>query len=58
MTEPRPLLPEEFIEQWEGMQKEFVEENFMFRLAIPSTERTKEWVNKPILKVSHKDYHS
>ena len=46
MIEPRSLSPEDFIEEWEGMQKEFVEENFMFRLAIPSLERTKEWVAK------------
>ena len=56
MTEPRNLTTEEFIEQWEKMQKEFVDEDFMFRLDIPSVERTQEWIaeEKPILKVVHK----
>ena len=56
MTEPENFTAEEFIEQWEKMQEEFVKEDFMFRLSIPSLERTQEWVEeeKPILKVSHK----
>ena len=47
---------EDWIEEWEGMQEEFVKDDFMFRLSIPSVERTKEWMaeEKPILKVSHK----
>ena len=55
MTEPDNFTAEEFIEQWEKMQEEFVEEDFMFRLDIPSLERTKEWVEeeKPIVKVVH-----
>ena len=55
MTEPENFTAEEFIEQWEKMQEEFVEEDFMFRLDIPSLERTKEWVEeeKPIVKVVH-----
>jgi len=56
MTEPKPLSAENFIEQWEKMQEEFIEDDFMFRLSIPSLERTQKWVaeEKPILKVSHK----
>jgi hypothetical protein len=56
MTKPKYSSPEEFIEDWEGMQKEFIEEDTMFRLDIPSVERTKEWMaeEKPILKVVHK----
>jgi len=44
---------EEWISEWEGMQEEFVRENTMLRLDIPSVERTKEWMaeEKPILKV-------
>ena len=29
MTEPENFTAEEFIEQWEKMQEEFVEEDFM-----------------------------
>jgi hypothetical protein len=56
MTEPKNFSAEEFVDQWEGMQKEFVDEDFMFRLDIPSLERTKEWIaeEKPVLKVVHK----
>ena len=55
MTEPENFTAEEFIERWEKMQEEFFEEDFMFRLDIPSLERTKEWVEeeKPIVKVVH-----
>ncbi len=56
MTDPKSLSHDEFIEQWEKMQKEFIEEDTMFRLDIPSVERTKEWMaeEKPVLKVVHK----
>ncbi len=56
MTEPKLPSPEEYIEHWEGMQEEFIKENTMFCLDIPSLERTKEWMaeEKPILKVVHK----
>jgi hypothetical protein len=41
MTEPENFTAEEFIEQWEKMQEEFVEEDFKFRIYIPSLEITK-----------------
>ena len=55
MTEPKLPSPEEYIEHWEGMQKEFIKEDTMFRLNIPSLERTKEWMAEepPITKVVH-----
>ena len=46
MTEPKSLSAEEFLEQWEKMQEEFIKDDFMFRLNIPSLERTKEWVKE------------
>ncbi len=56
MTDHKYSSPEEFIEQWEKMQKEFIEEDTMFRLDIPSVERTKEWMAEEptITKVVHK----
>jgi len=46
---------EDWISEWEEMQEEFIEEGTMFRLDIPSVEKTKEWMagEKPILKVNH-----
>ena len=46
---------EDWISEWEGMNEEFIEEDTMFRLDIPSVEKTKEWMagEKPILKVKH-----
>ena len=56
MTEPKLPSPEEYIEHWEGMQEEFIKEDTMFRLDIPSLERTKEWMaeEKPVTKVVHR----
>ncbi len=56
MTEQNYPSPEEFIEQWEGMQEEFIREGTEFRLDIPSLERIKEWMAEepPTTKVVHK----
>ncbi len=50
---------EDWISEWEGMQKEFIEEDTMFRLDIPSVEKTKEWMaEEPLmLKVDHSKYY-
>ena len=55
MTEPKCQSPEDFIEDWKGMQEEFIREGTEFRLYIPSVEKTKEWMaeEKPLLKVVH-----
>ncbi len=45
MTEQKYPSPEEFIEQWEGMQEEFIREGTAFRLAIPDLETTRKWHN-------------
>ena len=45
MTEPKYLSPEEFIEQWEGMQEEFIREGTEFKLDIPDLETTRKWHN-------------
>tara|TARA_R110002012_G_C11368078_1_gene581664 strand:+ start:437 stop:598 length:162 start_codon:yes stop_codon:yes gene_type:complete len=45
MTEPKYPSPEEFIEQWEGMQEEFIREGTEFRLDIPDLETTRKWHN-------------
>ena len=46
---------EDWISEWNGMNDEFIEEDTMFRLDIPSVEKTEEWMaeEKPILKVKH-----
>lgn len=46
---------EDWISEWEEMQEEFVEEGTMFKLDIPSVEKTKEWMaeEKPIVNVVH-----
>jgi len=50
---------EDWISDWKGMNDEFIEEDTMFRLDIPSTEKTQEWMNqeKPLLKVNHSKYY-
>jgi hypothetical protein len=50
---------EDWISGWKGMNDEFIEEDTMFRLDIPSTEKTQEWMNqeKPLLKVNHSKYY-
>ena len=53
MTEPKCPSPEEYIEQWEGMQGEFVKEGTEFRLEIPDLETTRKLRNddtKPTLR--------
>jgi len=47
---------EDWISEWKGMNEEFIEEDTMFRVSIPSVERTEEWMaeEKPVLKVVHK----
>ena len=52
MVEP---TAEDWISEWEEMQEEFVEEGTMFKLDIPSVEKTKEWMaeEKPIVNVVH-----
>ena len=56
MTESTPSSPEDFIEDWKGMQEEFIREGTEFKLYIPSVEKTKEWMaeEKPLLKVVHR----
>ena len=60
MTESTSPSAEDFIEQWEGMQEEFIREGTEFRLYIPSVEKTEKWMaeEKPIIKVVHRDYGS
>ena len=50
---------EEWISEWKGMNDEFIEEDTMFRLDIPSVEKTQEWMDeeKPTLKVNHSKYY-
>ncbi|AIX42268.1 hypothetical protein Syn7803C16_49 [Synechococcus phage ACG-2014f] len=50
---------EDWISEWKGMNDEFIEEDTMFRLDIPSKEKTQEWMNqeKPLLKVNHSKYY-
>jgi len=50
---------EDWIREWEGMQEEFIEEGTMFRVDIPSVEKTQEWMDgeKPLLKVVGHDWY-
>ena len=44
------MTAEEWISDWEGMNDEFIREDSMIRLSIPSVERTKEWMaEEPIM---------
>jgi hypothetical protein len=49
------LSAEEWISDWKGMNDEFIREDTMFRVIIPSVEKTEEWMNQePImLTVNH-----
>jgi len=46
---------EDWISEWNGMNDEFIQEDTMFRLDIPSVEKTEEWMaEEPImLTVKH-----
>ena len=50
---------EDWISEWKGMNDEFIEEDTMFRVVIPSLEKTKEWMaEEPLmLKVDHSKYY-
>ena len=50
---------EDWISEWEGMQEEFIEEGTMFRLDIPSVEKTQEWMDEEplLLTVNHSKYY-
>ncbi len=37
---------EDWISEWEGMQEEFIEEGTMFKIQIPSVEKTQEWMDE------------
>jgi len=46
---------EDWINDWKGMNEEFIREDTMFRVSIPSVEKTEEWMaEEPImLTVNH-----
>ena len=50
---------EDWISEWKGMNDEFIEEDTMFRIQIPSVEKTQEWMNEEplMLKVDHSKYY-
>ena len=50
---------EDWISEWKGMNDEFIEEDTMFRIQIPSLEKTQEWMDKEplMLKVDHSKYY-
>ena len=50
---------EDWISEWKGMNDEFIEEDTMFRVQIPSVEKTQEWMDKEplMLKVNHSKYY-
>ena len=50
---------EDWIREWEGMQEEFIEEGTMFRVTIPSVEKTQEWMDEEplLLTVNHSKYY-
>ena len=50
---------EDWIAEWKGMNDEFIEEDTMFRLEIPSVKKTEEWMaQEPLmLKVDHSKYY-
>ena len=50
---------EDWISEWKGMNDEFIEEDTMFRIQIPSVEQTQEWMDKEplMLKVDHSKYY-
>ena len=50
---------EDWISEWKGMNDEFIKEDTMFRVQIPSVEKTQEWMDREplILKVDHSKYY-
>ena len=50
---------EDWISEWKGMNDEFIEEDTMFRIAIPSVEKTEEWMEEEplMLTVNHSKYY-
>ena len=50
---------EDWISEWKGMNDEFIEEDTMFRIQIPSVEKTQEWMNEEplMLTVNHSKYY-
>ena len=50
---------EDWISEWKGMNDEFIEEDTMFRIQIPSVENTQEWMDKEplMLTVNHSKYY-
>ena len=50
---------EDWISEWKGMNDEFIEEDTMIRIQIPSVEQTQEWMDKEplMLKVDHSKYY-
>ena len=50
---------EDWISEWKGMNDEFIEEDTMFRIQIPSLEKTQEWMDKEplMLTVNHSKYY-
>ena len=50
---------EDWISEWKGMNDEFIEEDTMFRIQIPSVEQTQEWMDKEplMLTVNHSKYY-
>ena len=44
------MRAEEWVDDWKGMNDEFIREDTMFRLSIPSVERVEEWMaEEPII---------
>jgi hypothetical protein len=54
LTLPLSLMrkAEDWISEWKGMNDEFIEEDTMFRLDIPSVEKTEEWMAERTLDVN------
>ncbi len=50
---------EDWISEWKGMNDEFIEEDTMFRIVVPSVEKTEEWMaEEPLmLTVNHSKYY-
>ena len=50
---------EDWISEWKGMNDEFIKEDTMFKLDIPSPEKTQEWMDKEplMLTVNHSKYY-
>ena len=50
---------EDWISEWKGMNDEFIEEDTMFRIVVPSVEKTEEWMaEEPLmLTENHSKYY-